>query len=281
MKPGGLIIIRPLIAERGFTIVETLIVLSVTGMLLFLALLAFAGQQNRVEFNQAVRDIQSVIQQTANELSAGFFPNSNDITCLAGASGPILGAGSQEQGTNTGCILLGRAMQFRVAGSNGEGYTVFTLAGLRDNNGDLASTKPKTVYPSPPLPASSIVNATLHNNLKVVRMTYTDGGAPINIGSFAFVNGLGSVTGGSFDSGTQQISVVPVGNSKLDDPVVTAAGDIDNNLDNPAQSPPNPRGGVQICFASGGSDQSGLVTVGGNGRTVSVTLDIKNSTDCT
>jgi type II secretory pathway pseudopilin PulG len=271
MKPGGLL------SNRGFTIVETLIVLSATGLLLFIALTAFAGQQNRVEFNQSVRDIQSVIQQTANELAAGYFPDADNINCSAAPSGPLLGTGASVQGTNTGCILLGRTMQFAEHNSNGEAYNIFTVAGLRDNNGDLAQAKPEAIVD----PGSSVINSRLHSGLHVVSMCYDNCTGSKKIGSFAFVNNLGDTASSSITSGTEQINVIPVGGSSLNDTAANAVADIHNNLSNPAKSPPNPSGGVQICFASGGSNQSGLITVGGNNRKISVDLSIKSSVDCT
>jgi hypothetical protein len=40
----------------------------------------------------------------------------------------------------------------------------------------------------------------------------------------------------------------------------------------------NPSNGVSICFASGGTNQSGLVTIGGSGHPLSVTLKVMEST---
>jgi prepilin-type N-terminal cleavage/methylation domain-containing protein len=275
MKPGGL---NKPHDSRGFTIVETLIVLAVTGALLSMALFTFSGQQNKVEFSQAVRDIQSVIQTTANEVSAGYYPSSNQVTCSVGASGPILGVGASEQGSNTGCIFLGKVMQFDIHGSNGVGFTVYPIAGLFNNQGDLSKAKPTVVTD----PASSVINSQLRNGLHIVSMTYTNGGTPQSVGAVSFINGLGSLSDtSSYESGSQQVSVIPIGGSAFNDTAAQLAGDVKSRLGDPAQSPPNPGGGVQICFASGGTKQSGLVTVGGNGRSISVDLAIKSTVNCT
>jgi hypothetical protein len=90
---------------------------------------------------------------------------------------------------------------------------------------------------------------------------------------------LGEYSNNQLLSGTQQISLVPVRNSGTvagtDIPTTVAA------IDNLETSPVNPDGGVEICFASGGTEQSGLVTIGSNGRNLSVKLDIKSTVDCT
>jgi hypothetical protein len=102
------------------------------------------------------------------------------------------------------------------------------------------------------------------------------GNTKTTIGSIAFVNSLASYSNGSIVSGSQQVKVIPINNSKLGDSIATAVSDIQVRLD---KSPVDPDG-VYICFVSGGSNQSGLVTIGSNGRQLSVTLDIKGNTTC-
>jgi len=259
----------------GFTIIETLIVLAITGFLLLIALLAFQGQQAKVEFGQSVRDMQSIIQQTINEVAAGYFPDSNNIKCQAAGNSLSISQGSVTQGSNTDCIFLGKAMQFGVGGTDPQQYNVLTLAGLKDNNGDLAQARP-TVVDLPGVTTNNIVR----NGVKVVSMKYVVDNAATDIGAVAFISGLGSFNDGQLLSGSQQISLVPVTNSgKVPNTIDQAV--VDAVKDHLATSPINPNGGVQICFQSGGTKQSGLITIGGGGRNLSVDLAIKSTTDCT
>jgi type II secretory pathway pseudopilin PulG len=272
---GGVISSRSFGAS-GFTIVETLIVLAITGFLLFIALLTFAGQQSKVEFTQSIRDIQSVIQQTVNEVGSGFYPNGGDIHCTASGASFSITQSPTEQGTNSDCIFMGKVMQFGIGGPDPQQYNVFSLAGLKNNDGDIVKARPQVIDIK-----SAITNAQLHGGIRVVKMTYVSGGSPTNIGAVAFVSGLGTLdSSNQLLSGTQQMSLIPI----------PASGEVPDTLDSEvidavksriATAPVNPDGGVQICFASGGTKQTGLITIGSGGRGVTVKLDIKNTADCT
>src|SRR5438874_1617208 len=96
--------IRSLLIARsrsaGFTIVEVMIVLAITGLLFLSAAALISGKQNQAAFDQAIQQLQSQIQQTMNEVSVGYYPNRNDFVCVAGGTGPLLSSGSNQQGTN-------------------------------------------------------------------------------------------------------------------------------------------------------------------------------------
>lgn len=129
----------------------------------------------------------------------------------------------------------------------------------------------------------------LHNGITAVSMNYVDGGGTKTaIGAVAFVSGLGQYNGTELLSGAQQVSLVPVAGSNVPggppatplktDPLRVVDA-IYNNLRN-AAALVNPPGGVQICFDSGNSSKSGLITIGSNGRALTTKLEIKNSKDC-
>lgn len=115
---------------HGFTIIEVMIVLAVTGALFVSAALLIAGRQQQTQFDQSIREVQSQIQQVINEIGHGFYPNSGDFSCEAGSSGPPTFTGAAAgQGTNEGCIFLGKAIQFGVADTDPEIFDVMTIAG--------------------------------------------------------------------------------------------------------------------------------------------------------
>jgi len=258
----------------GFTIVETMIVLAVTGFMLLFALLAFAGQQAKVEFGQSVRDMQSDLQQTINEVSSGFFPDSGNIGCARGGNKLEITIQTTEQGTNTDCIFMGKVLQFGVADTDPQQYAVFNLAGYKNNNGDLAASLPQVIDNE-----SYISHRIIRNGVQVVSMKYVFNNVPIDISAVAIVSGLGNFEDGQFQSGSQQLNLIPVDNSgKVPNSVQGQV--IQAVQDNLINSPVNPNGGVQICLQSGGTKQSGLITIGGNGRTTTVKLDMKSKENC-
>jgi len=266
--------------QRGFTIVETLIVLAVTGLMFLLAVVAINGKQNQAEFNQAINDIRSQVQQEIDQVAAGDYPNTNNFTCNGTLGTLKILPGTNKQGSNDGCVYLGKVLQFGVHGNGAspQQYISYTIAGLQDNNGSLTAAKPTAIAPGittnvgGSFPNASVTNI-LHNGLTVVKMT--SGGN--NIGAVAFISNLGQYSGGSLLSGSQQISLIPVTGSYWDKTSRETVDAINKNL---ATSTQNPSGGVQICFASGGTQQSGLMTIGSGGRNLSVTVEIKDGRNC-
>lgn len=284
--------------SSGFTIIEVMIVLVVSSGLFIAAAVLISGRQNQTSFDQAVRQIQAEIQQTINDVAVGYFPDTN-FRCSASPSGPALSGGaSSGQGTNSGCIFLGKAMQFKLAGTTPEQFAVYSIAGLQQLAGNettsLAEARPKVIAPgsaevsTPGFPDLTVIGKlegglTTNTNTPVVRgMWFNNGGPKVPIGSVAFISSLASYDlSGGIKPGSQQVIVYPVGGSALD---VTKTQGVDAinavQFRNPAQSPPDPSDGVSICFASGGTDQSALIKIGGSKRSLSVTLKIMKGTVC-
>jgi type II secretory pathway pseudopilin PulG len=106
----------------AFTIVEVMIVLAVSGLILLSAISLVNGRQNRTEFSTGINDLQQQIQQIINETASGYYPNGQDFTCSAATSGTLtpvtLANGSGAQGTNAGCIFLGKVVQFGLGNTN-------------------------------------------------------------------------------------------------------------------------------------------------------------------
>jgi len=277
--------------QPGFTVIEVLIVMAVSGLLLVGAIVMIGGKQNQTAFDQSIRQVQSQIQQRINDVATGFYDNEGNIRCNGTGGVVTLTAGSgTEQGANAGCVFIGKALQFKVGASDPEQFNVFSIAGLQKGGpgGTESSTlllaKPKTIAPSST--ASGIPDATetqtLQNGLTTYRMWYNNGGADKPIGGVAFVMSLAQYSSsGAIASGSQQIDVVPIDDSgaksALGKQSVDLVDAINSNL---ASSPINPSNGVFICFTSAGTNQSGLITIGNQSRQLSVKLDIKGNKTC-
>ncbi|HSX31883.1 MAG TPA: prepilin-type N-terminal cleavage/methylation domain-containing protein [Candidatus Saccharimonadales bacterium] len=288
---------RTLVSGRsqGFTVVEVMIVLIITGALFASAAILISGKQNATAFSQGIQQIQSQIQQTMNEVAIGYYPNTGNFKCAAGASGPaITSAGPNGQGANAGCIFVGKVMQFKVHGTDPEEVNIFTVAGLQKRLSDqqesqgLLDALPLVVAPStlqPLLPDAS-TSITMQNNLTTVAnasgptvdgMWYDNGAGKVQIGAVAFTTSFPQpgAAAGLLASGSQQMDVVPIDTSATDATTIATVDAINANLKNGAGLI-NPTNGVSICFASGGTQQSGLVTIGGHSHPLAVTLTIIN-----
>jgi prepilin-type N-terminal cleavage/methylation domain-containing protein len=280
--------------QAGFTIIEVLIVLAVTGFMFISAMALISGRQAKTQFQQSVTQIQTQMQQVISEVSTGYYANTNNFKCTASGSNNIsLSSGTGTQGANTACIFLGKVVQFtNVSGSTGnQSYYTFPIAARRaDSSGneitDIAQSNATVVAPSttqPNIPDASVTDHLLYG-LSVGKMYYTSGATTTQIGAFGIVSNLGSPdsSGVGLSSGSQQFNLVPISGSTVINPSnkVSAAQTIDSNLASSFTNRSNPDGGVTVCLVSGTTQQSALMTIGGNGRTISVTISIKGTTTC-
>ncbi len=251
----------------GFTVVEVMIVLAVTGGL-FLAIAAtMTGRQRSNEFVQAVQDVRAQIQQTISEVQSGYYTNDQNLSCTAGGSGPFLSATPVDRGSNVDCLYLGNVMQFAIKDTDPQEYRVYSVVGVRSGT-DLASAQPKLL--TDPSGTDNGKSFTLKYGLKAVAMR----AGPSNAGAFAVLSSLDDASSDS--SGTQQIDVYSLTPSMLNAPLGGLVGQINSALGSPTK---NPAGGIRICF-EGGSKQFGLVTIGGSGRQLSVDLRIMTLSNC-
>lgn len=270
--------------NTGFTIVEVMIVLAITGALFFSATVLISGRTNKTQFQQSINDATAQIRQTLNEVSTGYYANLGNFNCKNVSNTLSITSGSTSQGSNSGCIFLGKVMQFGVKNTDPQQYTTFAVAGLQqDSSGNevttYAAAKPAVIYPSTAQPNSpnSATSGKLQYGLTVSKMYY-NGNEANSIGSVAFLSTLGAYTGSDLDSGSQKVTVVPITGTTLNNTAGSTANSINSNI--VSSSAISLTNGVQICFDSGTTDQSGLVTIGGNGQGFSVTLSIKGAKGC-
>lgn len=303
MKRHRFGVVRP----RGYTIIEVMIVLAVTGALFVSAAVLIAGRQQRTQFEQAIREVHSQIQQVETEVRHGYFPSRGNFNCtVTGGGSPSFSAVAAGQGTNEGCIFLGKAIQFQVQGTDPEEFRVMTIAGRQQTTdgqpvSSLDEAQPRVIAPSdgdgstpggggpggegsgcpwwwPPcwwgsgtLHAQAVPDASVNESLLYGLTT-----AWADAGAVALVSNLSGAAGTGAGS-VRQLDLISVDNTTLGMTEEAAAEALDTNL---TTSPANPGDGVRVCFVSGGTDQSGLITIGGSGRGLSVTLDIWSDRTC-
>lgn len=268
---------------NGYTIIEVLVVLAVTAGLFVSAAIMIAGRQNRTAFEQAVRGMQSYLQSAIDEVVVGHYPNGGSFQCTATASGPAISAGSNSQGTNGGCVFVGKVIQFGVAGTNPEQFRVYTIAGLRVTaaGAEVVSrvqAMPVLIAPAtadPDIPDRS-TPGVLENGLTTLGVEYGSP-SPTSVGGVAIWQSLATISGGVLTSSAQANHIGPIPNTSLN---MTQQQFVDAANANLTSGPLDDVNGVRICFVSGGTNQSGLITLGGNNRRLTVTLDIKSNKTC-
>lgn len=298
-------------ATAGYTVVETLIFLAVSAALFVSAMAFLGGRQGRAEFKQVVTTFQATLEDTANDVSTGYYGatvNGQTLTCAANSAGvtSIGIAASDSQGANKDCIFVGKALQFGTAeGASGEDYRVLPLVGKRLTGGSSGSEV--TNYSEAALRAiapqaggTGWPDATKLSpfglNVTVKCMFYAQATVTVAadqpckasnlpggivqtdmvafITTFHGVSGTGEQTGGS----SQVDLVVPQASSALgrtrDDAVSRLAQFTDANTIK------NPAGGVFVCLQSGGSNQFTMIKMGGTSSRFVVSMPISEGS-CT
>lgn len=274
--------------NKGFTIVEVLIVLAITGGLFVSAAAMISGRTAKTQFEQSINQITGQIRQQINDVASGYYPNNANFKCEANGADFTITAGAKEQGTNSGCVFLGKALYFGVQGTDPQQYVSFPVAALQRNAAgeeitSIAAAKPAVIYPAAPQTNSPNSSQTmpLQYGLKVSKM-YHSGNTANNIGAVAFLSSLGQYNGTELVSGSQQITMLPLSGTAIDRSIPAAATQINASFINSYNTfAASTNKQVDICFDSGTTNQSGLVTIGGgNGRELSVTLSIKGNLGC-
>jgi hypothetical protein len=220
-------------------------------------------------------------------------------------------AATQEQGTNSSCIFLGRAVMFAIPGTDPEQYITHTLVGRRNGNSTDAVTSlqeagTRTVNrgTSPygtthPEGTTYYDRNTLQHGLSVKWMmqVHRDGATGVEtetpVVGVAFVLPPGSQGGyssGVLQSGSLVSAIIGVPRGTLAASpgvsIIEGAGQVGRALGevNPSLAVPtvmNPTGGIQICFLSGTTDnQSAKVTIGAQKSNTSVDYQIYYDDNC-
>jgi hypothetical protein len=120
--------------KAGFTVIEAIIVLAVTGIIFMSAITLFSGKRSQTEFIQAAYDLESQLQLISNQVKSGSVIDGSQYICI------IRGTHDQPAiwlppppppPTSTqfpaGCLTLGNAVQARP---DDEQLYIFTVIGL-------------------------------------------------------------------------------------------------------------------------------------------------------
>ncbi|MBP7857626.1 MAG: type II secretion system protein [Candidatus Saccharimonadales bacterium] len=268
---------------QGFTVVETLIVLAVTSALFLSAAILINGRQQKTEFAVGIRGLQQQIQQSINETRTGNYPSAGGFTCAD--SGPhnvtITASVGKEQGTNGECIFAGKTLVFDPA-DHPNSFFVYSLAARRLISGQevkyaadakITAVAPTSSNPSIPDLTSKI---DIPNSIEYVKGRSVGAGAwNTNVQSFALLSTFADFQSvGNGSGGSQKIRLAGYGAWNPSDEV----NNINKEMNNPyANRYPAFANGIELCFKSGGTNQSGLITIS-NG--LEVKLSIKNGTGC-
>ncbi len=267
---------------RGYTIIEVLIFMAVSGFMFAIAASFISGKQSKSEFKQGMSAINSDIQAVINDVGNGFYPSNSDFSCTAGPTGePVITPNpSNEQGTNKDCVFGGKVIQFGTHGTNYTGYKVYSIAERQFAPDGSANPLPtKFSEAKPVIVPGTIDKKVLEWGMKVCRVDKIDAaGAATTINSIGFFQSFGSYSSGLLQSGAQSIGVIPIKGSS------PTLGETESNMDTEIRglwtdlTPPDPQPNVVITFDSGNGQYGTLTIGGGSGQRLTTAIKIIDST---
>jgi hypothetical protein len=256
-------------SKEGYTIVESMIFLAVTGAILVSAMLLIGGQQRRSEFNTGIRDIQSQINDIINDVSTGYYNNPT-----AGLTCPYTSKVSLELGGNPDCVFVGKVIQFGSQENGEDSMEVYTLIGRRQKADNTDLRKLSDAEPQ----VLDLADATvrLPYGIQVKSVKYTDSNTNYPAGSIGFTSKFAGNIGSGGIVGTQNTDLIAVRNTALAQTKANAKTDIKNLIGDDTFNGYNPDRGITICFMSGGTNQHAEVFIGGLNRQDGTTLVIND-----
>lgn len=98
----------------GYTLIEVMIFLAVSGAIFASAVVLISGQQGRTQFQQSMRDLNSQIQNSISDVKTGFYVSGGNAVCSVDPNTfaiTVSNPGASEQGSNEECIYLGKTFQ--------------------------------------------------------------------------------------------------------------------------------------------------------------------------
>jgi prepilin-type N-terminal cleavage/methylation domain-containing protein len=193
----------------GYTIVEVMIVLAVSGVMFVIAASFINGKQARTAFTTGVNDMASTIQDTLDQVSDGKYSDIPLNCSFNGTQTSITSGGSNQQGTNATCVFLGKMIRWDVGAAD---YTVYSLAGGRSTDFATGTTDITNLNAADPRVISDLnTTGSVPQQLTVKKITIDSStfttSPPHDDPVFGFLQSLGTASGGALKTGGQSIGL--------------------------------------------------------------------------
>jgi prepilin-type N-terminal cleavage/methylation domain-containing protein len=258
----------------GFTIIEVLIVLSIGAFLFIAAAATFTGDQHQTEFDTAARQIFSQLQSISSDVQNGNYATNSTYSCTSSSGTLSFSSQASSEGTNLGCVYVGKAIQFNPSGLTSS-YYVYSLAGDQFSTGTFSPPSPfpysatvlnsTTVSSYPPLGTQKV---SLPDQFVVSKITYSGNPTGISNDIIGFYNQQTSSLSAN-SSLSNEVFVIPESSnitSQLavtdlnSDTIGTGADQYNTNIASPVTvcftSPLEPKQAVNIAFANQSSSSN-------------------------
>ncbi|HEX5743863.1 MAG TPA: prepilin-type N-terminal cleavage/methylation domain-containing protein [Candidatus Saccharimonadales bacterium] len=256
----------------GYTIVEVMIVLAVSGLMFLIAANFINGKQQKTTFTSGVNETASRIQDVIEQVTDGEYSDV-PFSCSAGGGAALSISVSSDpgkiQGTNPDCVFIGKLLHFSVGG-DASAYEVFSLAAARSST-DLGPD----VTPVRGGGIDLTIQQIVPQYLEISPTGVTVAGKPGHYYGFGFTQSQGTAgdSPGTYASGAQTIGLVySPGLMTKTAGTSAAASSITGNV--------AAAKAASFCLTDG--DRYAEISMGGTGTgsQLDVRVKIKGSTPC-
>ncbi len=244
--------------DAGYTIVETMIFLAVSGLLFISAMLVVNGQERKTQFSTEVREFDSKLQSVMGNITTGYYDNTDsgqyircDNTGAGGSPNPALDA-TDILGQNGDCIYVGQIVELVDPTS----FTITSYAGLRRSGGkDVTNWTDAKAVPI----ADTTETLTLPRGLTAKMVTAPRIAPPIPkelIDTIGFITTFAQINGeGLTNSGSSGVNMIAFEGGPLGTTVAA-----------------NPEEGLMICLAEGDTpgSQVGVIRLKNGGSSLAI-----------
>ncbi len=239
----------------GFTIIEVILFLAISGLLLAVAIAGITTNINNSRFNDAIRSTTSYLQTQYSEVAVGQSDRAADKSCVISGSNITITNTTSTLGTSN-CVIMGRFIKLE-----GSSFTVRYIVGYGSN-----------------LLGGSADNTTAINNMKPIvagNNTYQssyDIPWGIELVNTKLYNGVSNKTGFAIIRSPASGSILYY----VAKDVTTAEPALDNSIINDS----NLNKDAELCFEDNSSSRVGRIKIGsGQGQEV-VQTDLANTGAC-
>jgi prepilin-type N-terminal cleavage/methylation domain-containing protein len=263
--------------HQGYTIVEVMVVLAVSGVMFVIAASFVSGKQAKTAFNQGVTTLASDIQGNIESVVDGQYTDI-PLSCSINAGAPrtLSFTSGTAQGTNPACTFLGELIHFRPADTATD-YDLVYLAGAKEGSASVTIPSIADSGITPVTHAHSTIDLTktqtIPQGLQVTAMTvkYKNVTDMTDVTGYNFgivqTQGTADTTGLSdYASGAQSVTLIVSPGLESSDSYATNMSAV-NTYE--AQC-------VLITVTDG--TRTALVKVGDNGNQLKATADFSGST---
>jgi prepilin-type N-terminal cleavage/methylation domain-containing protein len=239
----------------GYTIIEVMIVLAVSGLMFVIAASFINGKQAKTAFTAGVNEMASRMQDTIEQVVNGKY---SDVLLTCSGTPPsffnIQIGSSTGQGTNPDCVFLGKILHFTQDSST---YEIFSTAGFRlDNNGEPATSLGSSgIAEVDPLTTQE----SIPQNLTVSKMTPKYG--------IGYIQSQGTLATGGLKNGSQNVSLYQV--TSINSNMTNAGSQINSSTVVPTNN-------ATICLTDG--TRYAEIVLGSNGNQLNVDVKFDGTT---